>query len=176
MPAPEAAAQGGNTVTETIVSPNSARVWKAHKDGVEQGTAWRQLGFDDSSWEDETMKFYESHGTVRGNGFYAYYFREEFEITDTFQISDLELDLYYDDAAVVYLNGTEIVRQNLPAGALTFDTAPLTTVWGDDERNYTRYELPAELLVDGENVLAVEAHNYTAGNSDLSFGLELIAE
>jgi hypothetical protein len=194
LTAAPADAQGGNTVTETVVSPNSQRVWKTHKDGIEQGSDWRQLGFDDSAWEDETMKFYESHGTVRGNGYYAYYFREEFEITDTFQISDLELDLYYDDAAVVYLNGTEIyrsIRNNLPSvdDVPVGDIIPvdyIVSVGGAEDyyvqipadSNYCEQgcindgatdPVDASLLVEGTNVFAVMA--WTRPTSDLGFDL-----
>lgn len=194
MPAPEAGAQGGNTVTETIVSPNSARVWKSHKDGIEQGTAWRELGFDDAAWEDQPMKFYEAHGTVRGNGYYAYYFREEFEITDTFQISALELDMYYDDAAVMYLNGVEVyrsIRNNLPStdeiplgDVMPVDT--LVSVGGAEDyyvqipaaSNYCEQgcindgatsPVDPSLLVEGTNVFAVMA--WTRPTSDLGFDL-----
>jgi hypothetical protein len=89
---------------------------------------------------------------------------------------ELVLRLLIDDGAAVYLNGTEIVRQNLPDGALSFNSTPLTPVWGDQERTFTEYRLPADLLTPGTNTVAVEAHNYAAGNSDLTFGLELIAE
>lgn len=191
----------GNTAVQTLVSPNSNREWKVHKDGVEQGTAWRQLGFDDSSWVDEPMKFYESHGTVVGNGFYAYYFREEFEITDLFQVDAINLSLYYDDAAVVYLNGTEVyrsIRNNLPSTVdiPVGDVIPVDTIVsvGGAEDYYV--QIPAtsnyceagcvndgatdpvdpSLLVEGTNVFAVMA--WTRPTSDLGFdlGIDLVRD
>ncbi|MEM7094942.1 MAG: lamin tail domain-containing protein [Actinomycetota bacterium] len=193
-PVQPAGAQDGNTVVQTVVNVDSGRVWKTHRDGVEQNTAWRQLGFDDSTWDDEPMKFYEAHGTVTGDGFYAYYFREEFEITDVFQISELQLDLYYDDAAVLYLNGTEVyrsIRNNLPSveeipvgGVIPVDT--LVNVGGAEDyyvqipadSNYCEHgcindgatsPIDVELLEEGTNVFAVMA--WTRPTSDLGFDL-----
>lgn len=195
LPSSPAAAQG-NVVTETLVSPNSGRIWKVQKDGIEQGTAWRDVGFDDSAWLDEPMKFYESHGTVVGNGFYAYYFREEFEVTDLFQVSAIELGLYYDDAAVVYLNGTEVyrsIRNNLPSTDVVpvGDVMPVDTLVsvGGAEDYYV--QIPADsnyceagcvndgatdpidpnLLVEGTNVFAVMA--WTRPTSDLGFDMAI---
>lgn len=198
--APGATAQP-TIVTQTLVSPNSNHVWKTHKDGVEQGTAWRQLGFDDSLWEDEPMKFYEAHGAVRGDGYYAYYFREEFEVSDVFQLSAIELSLYYDDAAVLYLNGTEVyrsIRNNLPSTAdiAVGDVIPVDTLVsvGGAEDYYVQIPassnyceagcindgattaVDANLLVEGTNVFAVMA--WTRPTSDLGFdlGIDLVRD
>lgn len=185
-----------NQITETIVGPKSGRVWKAHRDGVEQGLTWRQPGFDDSAWTDTPMRFYERHGAVVGNGYYGHYFVEEFEITDVHQITELQLGLYYDDAAVMYLNGTEIyrsIRNNLPSLVEVPHNDPIpvgyTVTVGGAEDYYVR--IPAtsnycekgcidngatepvdlSLLVEGTNTFAIMA--WTRPKSDLGVDLTI---
>jgi len=189
-----AEAQNQNLVTENVLSTASGRTWKGHLDGIEQGAAWRDLNYDDSAWEDVTTRFYDAHGLVRGDGYYAYYFREEIEITDVHQISELHLDLYYDDAAVLYLNGEEVyrsIRNNLPAtdvvpvgAVMPVDT--LVSVGGAEDyyvqipatSNYCEQgcindgaadPVDAGLLKEGINVFA--AMVWTRPTSDLGFDL-----
>ena len=75
----------------------------------------------------------------------------------------------------MYLNGVEVVRQNLPTGALTNDTNAITNVWQPAlETAYTVYTVPASMLVRGTNRLAVSVHNAVNRTvSDVSFNLSL---
>lgn len=109
-----------------------------------------------------------------GNGNrYTAYFRKTFNIADKSAFSSLTIELCRDDGAIVYLNGTELKRDNMPAGAVTFTTPASTNVAGDDEAAYFTYTGLANLLVDGANVLAVEVHQSSPTSSDLSFDMSL---
>lgn len=83
----------------------------------------------------------------------------------------LRLQHIIDDGAVFYLNGQEIYRINMPAGAVT-NTTPATT-----EIQYPRFSpqitVPGTAFVVGENTLAVEVHQPCLGNSDALFGATL---
>jgi hypothetical protein len=86
----------------------------------------------------------------------------------------LTLFLLRDDGAVVYLNGTEVWRSNMPSGTITYTTHASTTVSGAAEETF--YQSPlldSSLLNAGTNVLAVEIHQADAGSSDIGFDLEL---
>ena len=78
------------------------------------------------------------------------------------------LEHIVDDGAVFYLNGTEILRVNLPSGPLT-TTTPAT---GDVE--FPTFsgllELPSAPLIRGENTLAVRLHQATGGTAGAVFG------
>jgi hypothetical protein len=69
---------------------------------------------------------------------------------------------------VVYLNGVEVTRDNLPGGTLTAATPASTVVAGADESAYQRFALGPAALRDGTNVLAVEVHQSSVGSSDVS--------
>jgi hypothetical protein len=75
---------------------------------------------------------------------------------------------------VVYHNGVEIYRTNMPAGTISYGTWALTAVGAPDETAYFETNLTAVNSVIGTNVLAVEIHQNAGNSSDLSFDLELL--
>ncbi len=103
----------------------------------------------------------------------THYFRKSFTFAgDPTADHELQLRLYVDDGAAVYLNGVEIYRDNLPSGELQYGTSALVDVAQNQQRELVT--LPATGLRFGEpNVLAVEVHQTTSGDPDLRFGAEL---
>ncbi|MFP6718673.1 MAG: hypothetical protein VCF25_00155, partial [Candidatus Poribacteria bacterium] len=83
----------------------------------------------------------------------------------------LQLLLSRDDGAVVYLNGKEILRSNMPVkGEITYRTLAVRT---HDERQFLEFEVPLELLRLGQNVIAAEVHQGTPASSDTGFDLAI---
>jgi hypothetical protein len=74
---------------------------------------------------------------------------------------------------VVYLNGTEIFRSNMPNGVITHRTLALVTVVSPEESTFFETAVPPGVLVEGSSVLAVEIHQGAVDSSDISFDLEL---
>jgi len=72
--------------------------------------------------------------------------------------------------AVVYINGVEVGRFNMPEG--TSPTTPARRTRAMTGAHSISHH-PASLLVEGRNVLAVEIHQATPTSSDISFDLEL---
>ncbi len=79
------------------------------------------------------------------------------------------------DGAVVYLNGTEVYRSNMPGGSLTYATPASSTVGPSDKSTWYLANLNSALLVNGSNVLAVEIHLAGPSSSDIGFDAQLIA-
>jgi hypothetical protein len=79
-----------------------------------------------------------------------------------------------DDGAVIYVNGVEVGRSNMPTGMI-LDTTKASTGLGSTKANSIQeLVIPASLLTVGENVIAVEVHQYTAGStSDLLWDAQL---
>ncbi len=147
------------------------------------GVAWKTSAFDDSAWSAGAAKLGYGDGDAQtvvsfgpdGNNKYATtYFRKRFRIADASRVDGLQLRLLRDDGAAVYLNGTELVRDGLAPGA-TFNQFASATASDLDEYAFRLFSVDPAALVDGENVLAVEVHQATAGSSDLGFDLELLA-
>ena len=148
--------------------------WRYNDSGQDLGTAWRNPGYNDAAWAVGPAEFGFGEGdeaTTFTSGYLTYYARTTFEFNGNAP-SSLLLRLKADDGAVVYLNGTELVRDNMPAGPITASTQPVNWKGGADE-DFVDYTVSADALVDGTNVLAVEVHNYWSGNSDLSLDLSL---
>jgi len=84
---------------------------------------------------------------------------------------ELWLELLRDDSAVVYLNGTEVLRVNLPTGALDPSIPASGT---GDENDVDWFLIDETLLVPYSlNTIAVEIHNASTTSSDISFDLGL---
>ena len=78
-----------------------------------------------------------------------------------------------DDGAVVYLNGEEIIRSNMPAGEINHLTLASSYVPIPAESEFNEFVLDTSLLLDGTNILAVEVHQGGGGSADLSMKLEI---
>ncbi len=171
------------TDTTTIVR---GAAWKYFDQGTDQGTAWKELSFDDNTWAsgNAELGYADSPVTTLRQGpdspttsvtkFITYYFRKQFSIVDASQVIGLRMNLLRDDGAVVYLNGTEVARSNMNAGAVDYLTESATIVSNADETTYFPITLPFSSLVSGNNVIAVEIHQRDNTSSDLSFDLDLI--
>jgi hypothetical protein len=156
--------------------------WKFLDNGSNQGTAWRTPGFNDSGWASGPAELgygqgdeatVVSFGGNSSNRHETTYFRRAFHVADPQQFNELALQIVRDDGAVVYLNGHEVLRHSLPAGAVAFDTlANFAADLGEDDAWLQVYVDPG-LLVPGTNVLAVEIHQQAVNSSDLSFNLQL---
>jgi len=154
--------------------------WAFLDTGSDPGPGWIDLGFDDSSWSTGSgiLGFGVFEDTTIDGGppkarHPTTWFRHTFAVANPSATTGLTLDLLRDDGAVVYLNGVEVVRDNLPAGsdATTLATADVT---GLGESTYTTHVVDPSLLVAGDNVLAVEVHQSSLDSDDLAFDLALV--
>jgi trimeric autotransporter adhesin len=74
---------------------------------------------------------------------------------------------------VIYLNGVEITRSNMPTGTITYTTGAITAIAGADESTWLEVPVDPARLVTGTNVISVEVHQQSPTSSDVSFDLEL---
>ncbi len=176
----------GAVTTHLITAGTSgsavASTWRFTDESLNLGSLWREPDFDDSKWAsgpaqlgfgDGDESTIISAGTSPAKRPITTYFRHQFAVVDSANIIGLELRLLADDGAVVYLNGSEVVRQNMPAGLIQLATLAVSGIVGADEDAFTLYRLPSTHLFTGTNTLAVEVHQSTPGSSDLSFDLSL---
>jgi hypothetical protein len=175
-------------VAQTLIPFGST--WKYLDNGSNQGTNWASLTFDDTSWKSGAAELGYGDGdeatVVEDNATPGYvatdtdryittYFRRTIVVTNAAAFSFLICSVERDDAAVVHLNGPEVFRSpNLPA--LPTEITYLTTATGNGIEDTTdAFGILATSLLPGTNVIAVEIHQQSAGSSDISFNLELLA-
>ena len=152
-------------------------MWNYLDDGSDQGTAWREPSFDDSSWESGPGQLGFCDGdeaTVLQSGFITYYFRRSINI-DGSVVNDVELMFKRDDAAAIYVNGTLVELNNLPT-TYNYLTGATTTVLNSLENVFVTRTIPASVFVTGTNVIAVEIHNRSTSSSDITFDLTMVGD
>jgi hypothetical protein len=163
-----------------LVHPGS--VWNYRDDGVLPDPQWRDPNYNDASWKagpaqlgfgdgDEATRLDSGPST---NVFLAYYFRHHFNVPDLAAISNLVVRVLRDDGALVYLNGSEIFRNNMPAGPIDASTPATAIVNAPQESQFYARRVDPALLRAGPNVLAVEIHQGNTTSGDVSFDLELL--
>ncbi|MEZ6119801.1 MAG: lamin tail domain-containing protein [Pirellulaceae bacterium] len=103
------------------------------------------------------------------------YFRREFTFDGNPDRSTLFLSGTVDDGAIVYLNGHEVWRTNMPDGPVTHQTLASSATVGD-QIFLPEVALPRDVLRTGQNVLAVELHQASANDTDLAFLTQLHVE
>lgn len=103
----------------------------------------------------------------------AYYFRHDFNYSGSPARTALSLRLLLDDGALIYLNGAEVHRENMPSGAVTHGTFAESTVV--DAALSSEILIPVTNLLQGANTIAVEVHQATVGSSDMVFSAILTA-
>ncbi len=115
----------------------------------------------------------ELRSTELPNGPVTHYFRTAFEFNDPAPRTTLALDLAVDDGAVIWLNGVEAGRHNMPAGPVTYATRASAAV--GDAPLLTGIVLPSSALTPGRNVLAIEVHQAEENDTGMVFGAALTA-
>lgn len=177
--------------------------WTFLDDGSDQGPSevlvshpsynrnnWKHPDFDDTPWTTGEGVFgfggigsapRVDFGTTlerfaNGTQIRAYYFRKSFEVEDVTDVFTMEARVLRDDGVIIYLNGHEVGRSNIPEGVvLGFDDLTGTDgPRGDEESTYFPVTIDPAFLVNGTNVLAVTLHQQTGGSSDVGFDLELV--
>jgi hypothetical protein len=180
---------------QTIFNFNAS--WRYSQDGVLPAANWMASAYNDAAWATGTgvLGFPSGESLAFGGVTYGtmsttlsqfipgssttqvitYYFRGRFTYTGSPSGVQLVLTNLLDDGAVIYLNGTEIGRFGMNAGAVGYTTLAVGRPAGDDFSNHGPDVLTVtpNNLIQGQNVIAVEVHQSSATSSDIVFGMSL---
>jgi len=184
-----------------LITPTNT-TWRYFTNGADPGAGWALPGFDDNAWPQGRGLFgteitnvypYEFATVIplpRDGGPLTSYFRTHFPWNGgPFGVVFTGTN-HVDDGCVVYLNGVEITRFNMPPCVPEYSTlAPVANPGGfpnlsGGEPVVVRMQISldnltngnANPLVNGDNVLAVEVHQNASTTSDVVFGLSLFAQ
>jgi hypothetical protein len=151
-----------------------------------QGTnQWNSISYNDTTWLGPSPSGFGfsdcDDGTTLSdmqNNYLSVFTRKAFVVDNPASITRLGIAADYDDGVMVYLNGTEVARLNMPAGVITHSTAGLNHESSRGEgasgpNPKTFITIDPALLVTGTNVLAASLHNSSIGSSDASLIIEL---
>lgn len=171
---------------ETVI--NASNTWKYFPGVAEPPATWRQLGFADGGWASGPggVGFSDGDDGTVISTVNSVYLRKTFTVVDTSQIYMALLHIDYDDGFIAFINDVEIARNNL--GGVTGDH-PLYSDFGIVTHEAEMYSGGAadnyyidkatlsSILVNGNNVLAIQVHNLSgspdlSSNAWLSFGMK----
>ena len=166
--------------TTNITFLAMTNAWRYDQAGTNVGSLWRGASYDDSAWPNDRALFYSGGGglpaaknTLLTPGPTTFYFRTRFYLNSARTSVTLSAQTILDDGAVVYVNGQEAMRLGMPAG--TVSDATLSSRSVNNAALEGPFTIATTNLVTGTNVIAVELHQDTAANSDVTFGLQLNA-
>ncbi len=155
--------------------------FKGQSEASNPSNLWRQLSFNDATWFSggAPIGYGESFivtplSDMRSN-YTTVFFRKKFVVTNLTQIQTLQIDTELDDGAKIWINGTNVLNVNVPAGELAYNRLASGTVEGT---NFTSYVITnaARFLVVGTNVIAVQALNSAlASSTDFVMDLRVTA-
>lgn len=159
--------------------------WR-YDDDATVASGWAEPGFDDRDWKQGPAPLgwggtAPVATTVDADGLpsdrpAAVWYRHRFEVEDASSVEALLLELVRADGAVVYVNGHQVHRSNVPRRAPlaegTYVRHPALAEWAALP---VRTHLDPSLLVDGTNVIAVEVRVASPQAPVHRFDLSLVA-
>jgi hypothetical protein len=153
--------------------------WRYLKGTSEASTpidAWRQQGFDDSGWLVGPSGFGYGDGDdatllddMQGS-YVSLFIRKTFTVTDPSALTQLTLEIDYDDGFVAYLNGTEVARREMgnPGDPVYYNSLADSHHEAGTAETIDLSSSYLGLLQAGTNVLAIQGHNVNLSSSDFS--------
>lgn len=192
IPAHAAPTDAETKEDNTVVISTDSTQWNYLDDGTDPASgnpdldSWAATDFDDSTWKTAQGSFGAKNGSLGAVGLYnpqtllnhylggqtgtatpAYFFRTQFDLPEGSADDFLNItgDVVYDDALTMWINGTKV------AGFLD------DRLTGKSNQEYagssngnpvsSSFEIPADVLVDGVNTVAISLHNDRASSSDI---------
>ena len=166
------------TATNQIVKLNDT--WKYYDKGAAPSN-WTATSFNDNGWASGQaplgygmtgVKTTVSYGPNVSSKYPTTYFRKTIKLESTPTRSDIFLLNYQiDDGFVVYVNGREAGRFQMPSGNIKFNS--FASSYAGDEPLTGTIEISSSLFKSGDNVIAVEIHNNKADSRDIFWAAEV---
>lgn len=159
----------GTTMHAQTLLFDKGASWSYKDNNQAQPDAWKSKTYDVSSWAtgNGPLGYGDPVTTTINSGLTTAYFAKDFTVDVSTLSDNMELGVMRDDGIIVYLNGEEVVRDNMPAGTITFNTFSSTTIDGVAENVYNIFSIPKSKFVNGVNRISVELHNRSVTSSDL---------
>jgi hypothetical protein len=182
-------------VRETLLIM-AGEFWRYRKGDSEPDASWKEIAFDDTGWlqgatgigfgdgDDRTVltdmrRINDDPETPEDEsrpGYISVYLRYEFQLGrgSWAAFDDLVLRVDYDDGFKAYLNGIEVARANMATGSVPYGQRATS---GHEAGTPEDFDISAHknLFRSGDNVLAIQVHNRSITNGDLSMIPELLS-
>ncbi len=162
-----AVGQSSNTL---VADGASWKFFKGTNEASSPTTAWRMAGFNDTNWDSGAAPIGYGEAFIvtplndmRSN-YTAVFFRKTFTVSDPFIYNTLSFEAQYDDGFKVWINGSNVLNQNISVSEVPFDG---TAGVNEEFATFRLFTLnnPSAYLQAGTNVIAIQAHNISKNDS-----------
>lgn len=100
------------------------------------------------------------------------YFKKDINIKNNYIA--YEFKIQYDDGFVLYVNGKELYRENMPNGSITNETLAVVRIQGREESEFKIKIFESNIFKKGKNTISVGVHQNRPSSSDCIFSLDII--
>lgn len=162
---------------------NAGALWKYNDAGLDLGTSWKDLSYVDNGWSQgnaplgygsTSINTSVSYGPSSNNKYTTTYFRKWVNVTNPCDLySKILFNIKRDDGVIIYVNGLEVLRSNMPSGTVSY-SAFSTSCATDNGTIWQPYDIGSSYFVNGPNLIAVEVHQCNLTSGDLLFNLQMI--
>lgn len=166
----------------TTIMADGSR-WKYYDKGSLDNKTWTASSFNDNTWQQgkaplgygkDGLATTISYGGDSNNKYPTYYFRQTINLAEAPATGTVAtMNVTVDDGCIVYINGKEAARYNMPSGNVTFNTVSSSYAKGNPDHATLNFD--ASMLKKGTNVIAVEVHNNSVTSSDIYFDTNISA-
>lgn len=162
----------GATVTKSANVFTTGESWRYSVQNLD-GTNWKAATYSDTSWGNGVapLGYGKTQKTRLTANKACYYFRKTVNLSNVSASDVYTLDYTIDDGMVVYVNGKEAGRYNMPSGTPT--NSSFASTYANNNPDTGSMTIDGSFFKNGTNVIAVEVHNNSATSSDILWDASL---
>ena len=168
---------------EQVTFVNTGATWAYSFSQTAPPAGWQAPGYDASTWSTGAAPLGWGHaqlGTTLTSPDprpLTSFYRKSFNVADVTKVAMMTLTTRADDGIVVYVNGVEVLRRNINAGAVTSTTyANMAVSATSAVANPVTVSVPGSAFTTGANVIAVEVHSNYRSTPSHSFELSAVSQ
>ncbi len=146
--------------------------WNYNFPNSDLGNSWQTLNNPTGNWINLNASFgYNRNQNTTITHATTNYFLKTITLATPGLYSTFDFSISYDDAAIIYVNGTEVKRLNMPSGTINNNTPALIANFS----MWDGFSIPSSYFHAGDNIIAVEIHQITPNSNTCFFDMKLAA-
>ena len=155
--------------------------WFFYEDGS-LDTKWFLNSTDYKNWKkgitpigygDKKVVTNISFGSDENKKHIVKYFKKSVTLHDPNEYLAYGFQFKRDDGIIIYVNGKEVYRNNLPLGTLTDNTLAIHRIDSDKESEILFSILDVEKFKKGSNIISIAIHQASQSSSDCIFDFDM---
>ena len=160
---------------------NEGAQWSYYDKGSIDNANWTSPSYQENGWKQgnaplgygkDMIKTTLDYGSNSSNKRPTAYFRTNVQLAKAPSSSDeFTLNFTVDDGIIVYVNGSEAGRYNMPSGTVSYST--YASSYAPNNPDVGSMNLSPSLFHSGSNVIAVELHNNSGSSTDMVWDASL---